>query len=169
MRHSSTLERPPMPSLQPALAALVFGAALLISCASAAQSTLPGQRAEAELRAVVQAWLAALVRSDTIALYRIIGVDYRNTTSSGTVLNREQDLAPVVDGSVTFATATADEVDVHVFRDAAVVTGRAQFVGTYKNRPFNSAERFTDVYVRRDGRWQVILGHSTAIPLAKKD
>ena len=53
----------------------------------------------------------------------------------------------------------SDNIVVRAFGDAAVVTGRttASAVG----QPV--VLRFTDVFVRRDGKWQVVASHATRV------
>ena len=53
---------------------------------------------------------------------------------------------------------------VHVFGDAAVVKSRLAQVATVAGQPWNETFMLTDVWVRRDGRWQVVARHSSTPP-----
>jgi hypothetical protein len=45
------------------------------------------------------------------------------------------------------------------------VTARVTISGKNKEgKPFTRQSRFTDVFVWRDGRWQIVAGHSSSIP-----
>lgn len=55
-----------------------------------------------------------------------------------------------------------DDIHVRVFGDAAVVTGRT--TATSGTDAQTVALRFTDVFVRRDGRWLVVASHATRVP-----
>jgi ketosteroid isomerase-like protein len=55
---------------------------------------------------------------------------------------------------------------VQVFGDAAVVKSRLTQVASVAGQPWNETFMLTDVWVRRDGRWQVVARHSS-IPPAK--
>jgi hypothetical protein len=46
-----------------------------------------------------------------------------------------------------------------VYGSAGIVVGRL----TVKSAAFNGQIRFTDTYVRRDGRWQVVLSSCAEI------
>ncbi len=55
-----------------------------------------------------------------------------------------------------------DEV-VRVFGDVGILTARLTLKGSAKG--FKSgARRFTDIFVRRDGRWQLVNCQTTLVP-----
>ena len=63
---------------------------------------------------------------------------------------------------------TAD-TKVRVHGDTAILTGKVIQKGTYRDGPkqgqeYNIQSRYTDTYVKRNGRWQVVASHLTAIP-----
>ena len=49
----------------------------------------------------------------------------------------------------------------------AVVTYAMADKGSYKGKDISGEYRWTDVFVKRDGRWQLIAGQGTAIGAAK--
>ena len=53
----------------------------------------------------------------------------------------------------------SDNIAVRAFGDAAVVTGRT----TASAGGQTVVLRFTDVFVRRDGKWQVVASHATRV------
>ena len=118
---------------------------------------------EQAVRAVLESWLKALERGDTVALKQIIAEDYLITVADGRVLNREQDLAPIVAGRLQFLSAKTDSLRIRIFGNAAIVTG----VGTYTVKMGDKSplirERFTDVYIKRGGFWQPVSSHSTPL------
>jgi ketosteroid isomerase-like protein len=57
---------------------------------------------------------------------------------------------------------TVDELSVRAYGDAAVVTGRTT-MKTGGTEPASVMLRFTDVCVRRAGRWQVVASHATRL------
>jgi uncharacterized protein (TIGR02246 family) len=118
---------------------------------------------EREIRQVLADWLAALQRGDLVALERIIAEDYIITVG-GRQLGREEDLEPIRAGTLHFASATTDSVRVRVFGIAAVVTGIGAYRITMGEKSADVRERFTDVYVKRGGRWQPVASHSTPLP-----
>jgi ketosteroid isomerase-like protein len=60
-------------------------------------------------------------------------------------------------------TATVDQLIVRSYGDTAIVTGRTRAIAGGPE-PQTVTLRFTDVFVRRDGRWIVIASHATRVP-----
>lgn len=143
--------------------AIVFLATLTV--AAPALAATPQQ----QVLAVLHDWLDALEHNDLARLERIIAPDYRITASAeGRVMDRTEDLAPIASGDVKFESAEASEIDVRVFGDTAVVTGIGKFSVMLKGKPLTVEERFTDVYVKRKGRWQPVASHMTPLKRAQK-
>jgi hypothetical protein len=126
-------------------------------------AVVPMSQDEQAVRAVLDSWLKALERGDTVALKQIIAEDYLITVADGRVLNREQDLAPIIAGRLQFVSAKTDSLHIRIFGNAAIVTG----VGTYTVKMGDKSpvirERFTDVYIKRSGVWQPVSSHSTPL------
>jgi uncharacterized protein (TIGR02246 family) len=118
---------------------------------------------ERDIRQVLADWLTALQRGDLAALERIIAEDYIITVG-GRQLDRDEDLEPIRAGKLHFASATTDSVRVRVFGIAAVVTGIGAYRISMGEKSADVRERFTDVYVKRGGRWQPVASHSTPLP-----
>lgn len=72
-------------------------------------------------------------------------------------------MADIKSGALTFESATVDDMSVRGYGTAAVVIGRTMSKGQYKGQGFNDTERFTDVFVKRRGRWQAVATQSTGI------
>jgi hypothetical protein len=53
---------------------------------------------------------------------------------------------------------------VQIFGNAAVVKSRLSQVASVGGAPWNATFMLTDVWVRRDGRWQVVARHSSTPP-----
>jgi ketosteroid isomerase-like protein len=57
---------------------------------------------------------------------------------------------------------TVGDLSIRVFGESAVVTGRTTVTTTGSN-PATLTLRFTDVFIRRDGRWQAVASHATRL------
>ena len=55
----------------------------------------------------------------------------------------------------------SEDFRVRVYGDSAVVTGVARAKGKFMGQEFSTQERATDVFVKRDERWQCVLTHLT--------
>jgi uncharacterized protein (TIGR02246 family) len=116
------------------------------------------------LREIQQELSAAWIARDRAAIERLIAPDWSVTHVTGQRMTRDEVFRTMLESDATQMTAsTADEIDVRVFGDAAVVTGRTHAEGTQSGAPFDIRLRFTDVFVRRDDRWQAVASHATQI------
>lgn len=106
-------------------------------------------------------WLDALRRSDLTALDRIMAEDFMLLAADGTIIDKEQDIAPVKSGEVRFESLNVEGVKVFVYGDTAVVTGTGIYKVTYKGQSSTIRERFFDIYQKRKGQWQVIASRPT--------
>ena len=131
----------------------------------------PGEavQTEKDLLGLQDKWAAARIKGDIAFLERFYAQDLRLQVMDGSVVERKDDIAMfdrVRRGDPnTIKPEYIRDVDMKVsdYGDTAVVTGKENLKGTYKGTFGEMALRFTNVFVRRDGRWQLVLHHSTRI------
>ena len=87
------------------------------------------------------------------------------TDSSGEITTKAEDVASLVQpvGEFKLVSYLVDEMKVFDYGKTAVVTGRVIATSRGKDRESVSKTRFTDVFVKRSGRWQLVAGHSSRI------
>jgi ketosteroid isomerase-like protein len=56
-----------------------------------------------------------------------------------------------------------EELKVQVYGDAAVATGLTNFKGTLNGKDASRKYRWTDMWVKQDGQWQCVAGHSSTV------
>jgi len=74
----------------------------------------------------------------------------------------------VRDTSFTLESVSPNELHVRVFgsaRDVAVVTGSVIAKGRREGEAFNLQNRYTEVWVKRGGRWQCVAGQEATWPV----
>ena len=118
---------------------------------------------ERELIKLEHEWADAVVRGDLAVLDRIEANDLIVTDPDGKVSNKAQDLADVKSGAFKAESIKLDDMKVQVYGDTAVVTGRTTMKGQYNSRDISGQYRWTDVFVKRQGRWQVVATHACQI------
>jgi hypothetical protein len=84
------------------------------------------------------------------------------TGPDGSVTTRDQDLAGEASCKKSTSKYEVDEANVWLDGHVAVVTGRVTIRKADPNASV-SRSRFTDVFVHRDHRWQLVAGHSSHI------
>jgi len=108
-------------------------------------------------------WEQANAKNDTAALERILAPEFVSTDSDGRLTTRAETFARRKSGQVKFTAFTQDDYKVHLAGDTAIVTGRSTIKGVRDGKDLTGRERWTDVFVQRNGRWQAIASHSSRI------
>ena len=67
-------------------------------------------------------------------------------------------------GATVYKKAEPSDVAAQPLGDAVVLTGRADLEVHIHGDPLVFSVRFTDVYARRDGQWQMVAWQSTKLP-----
>ena len=118
---------------------------------------------EQELKQLVKDLNAAIVKADTAFLDRVLAQDYVHYRPRGTIENRAQYLEDRKDGGVKFESLVADDVKVRFYGDTAIVTYRSTAKGKDQQGTIDEQRLWTRVFVRRDGRWQLVHSQGTSI------
>ena len=120
---------------------------------------------EQELMQLERDSAAAAVKGDTTFLDRHTAANYVGTDPIGGVGDRAMMMAGAKAGDPKFEALDLDEMSVRMAgKDAAVVTGRATIKGKLKSGMDISGQyRFTDVWVKQDGRWQLMTWQATKV------
>jgi ketosteroid isomerase-like protein len=113
----------------------------------------------AEILAIENQWATAIERQDAAAFDRLAAEDFQFIDEDGRALDRAQYIAARSHNPEKVESAVQDQIEVRQYGDTAIATGRSIIRGTRARKPFVYRFRWTDVYVRRDGRWQAVSGH----------
>lgn len=120
-------------------------------------------KAEQEIRAAEHLWNEARVKADVAALDRLLADGWTVTHGGGTMDTKAQYLADLKSGDRKFsADVNEDQVTIRFYGDTAVVAGLSDSKVTFKGQVQGGPLRFTRVYVKRDGRWQMVVSHATS-------
>jgi ketosteroid isomerase-like protein len=118
--------------------------------------------AEREIRAMEKLWNESRVRADVAALDRLLADGWTVTHGDGTINTKAEYLADLKSGDRKFfADVKQDDFTVRIYGDTAVAAGLSDSKVEYRGKPSGGALRFTRVYVKRDGRWLMIVSHAT--------
>ena len=103
--------------------------------------------------------IQAQIHADAVALDRIYADDFMGIGPSGTVRTKPQVLADFTSHDLKFQSITTDDVHIRVYGNTAVETGRSTMVGQDKGKVVPRDNRFTRVWVKRQGRWRLVQNH----------
>jgi uncharacterized protein (TIGR02246 family) len=125
------------------------------------QSAKRDQRRNVEqaIRRLDDERIQAQIHGDPIALDRLYADDFIGVGPSGTVRTKPQVIADFTSGSLKFQSITTDEVQVRVYGNTAVETGRSTMTGQDKGKDVPHDTRFTRVWVNQRGRWRLVANH----------
>ena len=142
---------------------------LIVSTAIYAQKSKTADskqsKIEAELMQIERDIGEANIKRDKAFFERIEADEFIFTDSGGGITLKAEDVASLDKpaGEFKLVSYIVDEMKVSVYGNTAVVTGRTTTISRGKDREVTSKSRFTDVFVKRGGRWQIVAGHSSRI------
>ena len=138
-----------------------------------AQSPAAGdaKSVEAKIKEVGELWGKAMMQKDPSVLDPIIADDFVGTNSKGKVHSKKEMYAAMKGDTDTYTSATDNNVKVQVFgNDVAVATGSSTEKGKAKDgKEFNRTYQWTDTWMQRGGKWQVIASQSVQVGGADDD
>lgn len=143
---------------QPVMAALMIAIS-----ASGLASANPS--VDTEIRQMEAESCPALLHNDQAALDRLFAADFLNVDPEGGIKDRKRVLADIPNYKLSHC--TIDVSSVRKVGDMAVAIGTMTMDSPF----YASSFRYTDVFVRRDGRWVLLTSHQSLIkaPPAKAD
>lgn len=105
----------------------------------------------------------AYQRGDRAFVDALLADDWTSTDYQGRIWTKDRVLA-LFDGPRPPMTSAQIDVDrVRLLGDVAIVTGRSVSAGRVDGRDVSITQRYTDIYVRRDGRWRVVASQGTEV------
>lgn len=119
------------------------------------------QRAErrAEVLALERAWLDAYQTRDAAVMDAIVGEEFIITYPDGRARTKA-DVMAQISGDGPAPRFSTEEVQDRQFGDTVILTGTLVTETDGGRR----RSRYTDTWVRRAGRWQVVASHLSAAP-----
>jgi ketosteroid isomerase-like protein len=108
-------------------------------------------------------WVDALVKSDAATLDSILDDTYVDTDEQSHRSDKQGVLAVLKSGELKIASIKLSDMQVHVYGDAAVVTGSASQAGNFKGQPLTATIIFTDTFIRQNGKWRAVASHRSAV------
>jgi ketosteroid isomerase-like protein len=108
-------------------------------------------------------WANAMKRRDVETIDRIQAAEFLFTDPAGQVWTKMRELDAIKDGALQIDSFEMSEVKVRIYDNTAVVTLRIVWHGEFRGTDISGPQRMTDVFVKRDGRWQCVASQTTRI------
>ena len=116
---------------------------------------------EEELLKLEKAFGEAIVKNDVEGIGRIVTDDWIIIDPNGEIVDRARFFDVIKSGALTHDIMESEDLRVRVYGDSAVVTAITSTKGKFMGQEFSTRERATDVFIKRDRRWQCVLTHLT--------
>jgi ketosteroid isomerase-like protein len=123
---------------------------------SAAQKADP---ASSKISALEAKWNDAYKRNDAAGMESLLADDFIITVEDGTTFSKTGYLAHTADSELHVKISEMTDLRVRMHGNLAIVTAAYHEKGTSKGRPYESRDRFTDVWMKTNSGWQVIASH----------
>jgi hypothetical protein len=141
---------------------------------AAAQDATPDARAtpsaaDAELTELIRSTererLRALVEADMDVAEQLHADDFQLINPAGGALSKEEYLGGIASGGLDYLVfEPVSEIRVHLYDQAAVIRYQSQLQIVIEGQDIGLSNYWhTDVYERREGRWQAVWSQATEI------
>lgn len=104
-------------------------------------------------------YVRAVWTSDVKRFDELLAADFRATNPDGTFVDRAQFLDVIARPS-NLASLTCADVEIRLFGETAIVHARTLY--TMKDGR-SGAGRYTDIWIKEDGRWHAVAAHVTRL------
>jgi ketosteroid isomerase-like protein len=111
-------------------------------------------------------WTESYQQRDIRILSSLLAEDFVITVEDGSTFGKEGYISHSADSAVHVDVADLSELRVRLHGNTAVVTGAYHEAGSSNGKHYEYRDRLTDVWMKIDGRWQVIASHYS-VPLKR--
>ena len=108
--------------------------------------------------------MQAMVAKDYAFLGEVLAEDLIYTHSSARLDTRASLIGNMQSGSTVYTSVEPSDVKGQDLGDAVVLTGVARIEVNSGGNAMAFGVRFTDVYAKRGGKWQMVAWQSTKLP-----
>ena len=116
-----------------------------------------------QIAALEEDWIKAVVARDAAAFDRLLHPTF-TYTEDGKLYSRAQLISDVQSTADTVTSGRNEDMDVRVTGNVGIVTGWLVLVGRGGGKAFERRYRYTDTWVKEDGRWRVIAAQDYLQP-----
>ena len=109
--------------------------------------------------------MAAIRNKNASTLEPMLGDDFIYRTHFGAEADKTEFLKSIASFPVEILGIRGEELKVNVYGETAILTGvQIAEARAPEGEPEESAVAFTDVFVRREGRWLMVLAYGVELP-----
>lgn len=105
----------------------------------------------------------AQVKADVAALDKLLAPELTYVHSSGVLDSKDAYIGAIKSGKTKYKSIAPEEVSARTFGDVTIVNGKATVDLVSDGQDRHLVLRYTDVWVKRDGRLQMVSWHATRL------
>ncbi|TMI39460.1 nuclear transport factor 2 family protein [Candidatus Bathyarchaeota archaeon] len=128
-----------------------------------AMSSKKDRAAQEEILEVEREFGDAMTRNDAEAIGRFLSDDWIIIDPNGGIIDKSHFLAVIKSGALKHEAMDSGDIRVRTHPNTATVTAVTHTRTKYLGKEFTTHERTTDVFVKKDERWQCVLTHLTTL------
>jgi ketosteroid isomerase-like protein len=122
--------------------------------------------ASSAIVALENKWNGAYQRGDITTMSSLLADDLIITVEDGSTLGKAGYIAHNGDSTIHVQITEMSDLKVRMHGTTAVVIGAYHEKGLSNGKPYEYHDRFTDVWLNNNGKWQVIASHYS-IPVSQ--
>ncbi len=108
--------------------------------------------------------MSAMAQKDIATLNEVLADDLIYTHSSARLDTKKSLIGNMESGSTVYTSVVPSDVKAQDLGDTVVLTGSCRISVNAGGKPNSFGVRFTDVYAKKSGRWQMVTWQSTRLP-----
>jgi ketosteroid isomerase-like protein len=117
-----------------------------------------------EVIALEREAVRAIQHNDATFFRRVYSDDFRGTLSHGQAVDKAAFIRVVQSADFQYESVSASDINVHMYRDTAIVTCLWSFRTLNKGQRLSSQMRMIHVYMYGSAGYRVIAGQATLLP-----
>lgn len=120
--------------------------------------------AEQQIQEASKVYEQALTQKNEPLLKSILADNFVLTTASGKVLTKKEMMLNLTKEGTKYDKFESSDVRINVLNEAAIETGKVHTVGIRGGKKIAETTRYTDFWVKVQGKWLLLAEHSSFIP-----
>ena len=116
---------------------------------------------EAVITQLERDWVAAIVKKDAVTLDRLLAEELSGTSPTAHTYTKDMAITDLKNGIYVVTSMELDEISVNPYGNVAVAFTSQEEKSSYNGTDLSGHYHYTDVWVKRDGRWQAVASHGT--------
>jgi ketosteroid isomerase-like protein len=129
----------------------------------------PGREVHKEIEELENEWRTAQINNDWKTMDRLLDEEYTGISTNGLIQTKEQAIAARRAGTLVLKKLSFSDVKVRVYAggSAAVVTSKAEVMGSNGGEDISGHYRYMRVYAKKLGTWHIVNFIATPIDQGK--